>query len=61
MQDRIWVCADGRKLLPGQMTDSHLANCIAKIRRSRKGWRADWLTRLEIEQTIRRISGEGES
>lgn len=59
MQDTIWVCADGRRLLVSQMDDRHLHNCIAKIRRSRRGWRREYLERLEIELTIRAIKREG--
>lgn len=53
MNDPIWQCADGRQLHVGEMTDSHLQNCINKILRSRKGWRRHWLDRLLLEQQIR--------
>jgi hypothetical protein len=59
MQDTVWECADGRTVLVSQMEYSHLLNCIAKIRRSRKGWRKEYLPRLELELTIREIKGRG--
>lgn len=43
----------------GQMTDSHLNNCIAKIMRSRTGWRSEYLERLQLELTIRAIKRAG--
>lgn len=58
MFDPIWVCKDGRKMKAGEMTDQHLANCIAKIERSR-GWRKVWLPRLRLEQEIRSIMRSG--
>lgn len=57
MMDTVWTCADGRKVLVSKMEYSHLLNCIAKIRRSRKGWRREYLPRLELELTIRSIKG----
>lgn len=57
-----WKCADGRRMLVSQMTDSHLANCIAMIKRGHdiQGRRVTartsrLLPALEIEQTIRQI------
>lgn len=55
MYDPIWICRDGRRIKVGQMTDSHLANAIAKIERSRTGWRREWLGRLKLEQVIRSL------
>lgn len=57
MQDTVWVCKDGRKILVSNMEYSHLLNCIAKIQRSKTGWRKEYLNRLEIELTIRDIQG----
>lgn len=57
MQDTVWTCADGRQVLVSQMEYSHLLNCIAKIKRSRKGWRKEFLPRLELEIVIRQIKG----
>lgn len=57
MQDTVWVTADGRKVLVSKMEYSHLLNCIAKIKRSRRGWRKEYLPRLELELTIRDIQG----
>lgn len=57
MQDTVWVCADGRKVLISKMDRDHLLNCIAKIKRSRTGWRAKYLPRLELELTIRDVQG----
>ena len=53
MYDPVWTCRDGRRVRIGEMTDSHLANCIAKIQRSPRGWRRWWLDRLLLEQQIR--------
>lgn len=54
MFDPIWICRDGRRLKPGQMSNDHLHNCIAKIRST--GWRQQWLARLELELIIRKVS-----
>jgi hypothetical protein len=54
MHDPIWTCRDGRRIRVGEMTDSHLANSIAKIQRS-ANWRKGWLPRLQLEETIRRM------
>lgn len=54
MRDRVWVCRDGRKLLVSQMTDGHIANPIAKIRRD--NWRTEYLERLLIEQVVRSLN-----
>lgn len=59
MKDTVWICADGRKVLVSQMEYSHLLNCITKIRRSRTGWRQNYLPRLELELTIRSIKRQG--
>ncbi len=56
MQDTMWKCADGRRVLVSQMEYSHLLNCIAKIQRH-KNWRREYLPRLELEITIRDIQG----
>lgn len=58
MLDRVWVCKDGRQLLVSQMETSHIEKCIAKILRSRKGWRRNFLERLQIELVIRSIKNE---
>lgn len=58
MRDRVWTTQDGRRLLPGQMDDEHLQNCINKIERSRN-WRKGWLPRLYLEKDIRRVQREG--
>ncbi len=47
----VWQCKDGRLIPVNQMTDSHLANCIARI--IRLNWRREWLERLQLEQQIR--------
>lgn len=54
MQDTLWVTKDGRELLVGDMSDSHLEHSIAKILRS-KNWRRSFLDRLILERTIRAI------
>jgi hypothetical protein len=53
--DRMWVTKDGRWMHVGQMSHDHLLFAIAKIRRSRNGWRRDWLPRLELELVIRSL------
>lgn len=40
-----WVTKNGQAIHVYQMSDSHLLNCIAKIRRD--AWRVHWLRRLE--------------
>jgi hypothetical protein len=57
MQDTIWTTADGRQVPVSLMTDSHLHNSIAKILRSKRGWRRQYLDRLLLEVTIRSIRG----
>ncbi len=52
MFDEKWQCEDGSLISVYQMTDSHVANSIAMIRRSR-GWRARWLPRLQAELATR--------
>jgi hypothetical protein len=59
MQDTVWETKDGIKILVSQMDTSHILNCIAKIRRSPRGWRREYLPRLELELTIRDIQGRG--
>lgn len=46
-------------MLPGEMDDQHLQNCINKIERSR-AWRKGWLPRLRLEQDIRRVRKEAQ-
>lgn len=58
MQDTIWICRDGRKVLVSQMSDRHLDNAIALVLRS-SGWRREYLDRLELELTIRAIKRQG--
>lgn len=53
MYDPIWATKDGRQIRIGSMTDSHLANCIAKIERSGGRWRGEYLERLRLEVEIR--------
>jgi len=57
MYDPIWVTRDGRRMRVGEMHIDHLKNCIAKITRSRRGWRAHWLPRLLLELDIRSLPG----
>jgi hypothetical protein len=54
MQDTVWVCRDGRRILVSYMTDSHLHNCMAMILR-RRNWRREYIDRLLLEVEIRRI------
>lgn len=53
MQDMVWTCKDGRSILVSQMETSHIINCIAKIERSRRCWRIEYLERLRLELFIR--------
>jgi len=53
MRDRIWKCADGRLIPISRMTDAHLRNAIAKVKRDH--WRLEFLSRLELELTIRML------
>jgi hypothetical protein len=53
MQDTVWICKDGRQILVSAMETSHIHNCIAKILRSRRGWRREYLPRLQLELLIR--------
>lgn len=60
MQDTVWETRDGQKILVSNMETSHIQNCIAKILRSRRGWRREYLDRLRLELIIRSIKqGEG--
>jgi hypothetical protein len=53
MLELVWVTKDGKRLLVSRMETSHIHNCIAKIERSRKGWRREYLERLKLELEIR--------
>jgi hypothetical protein len=55
MQDTIWVTRTGERVLVSKMGDRHLHHCIAKIKRSRTGWRKEYLPRLELEVLIRSL------
>lgn len=52
MENKVWLCKDGRFIAISEMTDRHLANTIALIQRN-NGWRRDYLERLLLEQQIR--------
>lgn len=56
MNDPLWITADGRMMYAGEMETSHLVNCIMKIKRSRKGWRREYLPRLELELELRNLN-----
>ncbi len=56
MQDKIWRCRDGRRLLVSQMATSHILNSIARIQRL--NWRRAYLPRLELELEIRKLRHE---
>lgn len=56
MYSPIWITRTGQRLPISQLDDDHLANCIAKIERSRRGWRREYLERLKLEQEIRSIA-----
>lgn len=62
MFDEKWICRERRQWSVYQMTDSHLKNCVAMIRRSRGIWRGRWLPRLEAElihrETHQRLFGD---
>ena len=48
-----WTCKDGRQLHVYEMTDSHLANILAKMARTGWQWRQEWAERLLEEQRNR--------
>ena len=61
-----WRCADGRMMFISEMTDSHLANCIAMIKRGHDAQgrmvgpkTMRMLPALEVEQEVRRIRKGG--
>lgn len=58
MQDRIWICRDGRQVPVRQMSRQHVLNAIAMIQRSRRGWRREYLERLLLELKIKDFMGE---
>lgn len=58
MQDTVWTCRDGKKILVSQMETRHIHNCIAMILRH-KYWRRKYLDRLQLELVIRAIKNEG--
>jgi hypothetical protein len=44
-----WLCKDGRIIAIEDMDTSHLTNCVAKIRRSSRGWRKQYLEPMVAE------------
>lgn len=50
-----WVCKDGRRMLIAEMADSHLANAIAMVERSKTAWRFQSLPRLYLERGLRKL------
>ena len=55
MQEMIWVTKDERSIPICNMDTDHIMNCIRKIQRNRKGWRKEYLTRLNLELEIRTL------
>jgi len=45
MDFKTWQLGNGSSVEVEHMTESHLRNCIAKIKR--EGWRSEWLSTLE--------------
>jgi hypothetical protein len=58
MKDTIWRTRDGRFIAVRQMETSHILNCIAKITRSKRGWRREYLDRLLLELSIREMDSQ---
>ncbi len=55
-QERIWVCADGRKIRVEDMSDSHLANALAMLQR--KGFISQRLKKAALEWGPDSLAGE---
>jgi hypothetical protein len=53
MLDGVWTTKDGQQYNVSAMETSHIRNCVAKIERSKTGWRREWLERLLLELEIR--------
>jgi hypothetical protein len=62
MQDRIWVTSYGEHIPVSNMSTDHINRCIASIQCERygKGWRQEYLPRLQLELVIRALSAKGE-
>lgn len=54
MYDKVWTTKKGEHIPISKMETSHIVNCINLIRRS-KGWRQEYLERLELELFARSI------
>jgi hypothetical protein len=54
MQDRIWICRDGRQIPVSRLAESHLLSILRLMDRN-PSWRRDYRDRLEIELIIRNI------
>ena len=53
LYDPIWVTREGEHMRIQSMTSGHILNCIAKIQRSKRGWRREYLPRLYLELELR--------
>jgi len=56
MLDLIWITKEGERLRISDMETRHINNCVAKILRSKRGWRREYLDRLLLELEIRAAS-----
>lgn len=52
MKDPTWLTKEGEVYAPQDMTDSHIAHCVAMIKRGT--WRPQMLPVLRLEQAARR-------
>lgn len=58
MQDRVWVCKDGRRYTVSQMRLGHIQNSLRLMDKAAargKSWREEFRDRLELELTIRSL------
>lgn len=50
-----WQTKDGRKLTVSSMTDSHIANCIAMLKRGHSPYADPFISMFEAEQKRRTV------
>jgi hypothetical protein len=54
----LWRCKDGRVVTLGEMTESHLLHCIARIFTSPNNWRGSYMPHLLAELELRRQNAD---
>lgn len=57
-EELVWMCRDGRRYRPSEMSDRHLMNSISRI--YRLNWRKSWAPILEAELLRRHEERTGE-